>query len=55
MMGMCLKITNICQEEKITPFEYTTLLNLLSLGAKTIDRRDFILQVKKSSENLKEF
>ncbi|KAB7890343.1 leucyl/phenylalanyl-tRNA--protein transferase [Poseidonibacter ostreae] len=29
--------------------------HLLSLGAKTIDRNEFILNVKKSSENLKEF
>ena len=29
--------------------------HLLSLGAKTIDRNEFILSVKKSSENLKEF
>ena len=29
--------------------------HLLSLGAKTMERKEFILEVKKSSENLKEF
>lgn len=29
--------------------------HLLSLGAKTIDRKEFIFEVKKSRENLKEF
>jgi len=29
--------------------------HLLSLGAKTMERKEFLLKVKKSSENLKEF